>query len=163
TEIDPGSGDALYGVVHDENARFLQGVSGNAGIFSTIGDMARFAAMLACEGDGFLSKDTLEMAVVNRTKGYEDSRGLAFHLASPGSFFGDRFPESAFGHTGFTGTSLAVDGTTGFYVALLTNRVHPTRLNEAILPFRRVFHNRMYQAFALSGESPDDTLKEGSS
>jgi len=153
TETDPDSGEALYGVVHDENARFLQGVSGNAGIFSAIGDMARFAAMLACEGGGFMLKDTLQMAVANRTQGYEDSRGLAFHLASPGSFFGDRFPEASFGHTGFTGTSFAVDGTTGFYVVLLTNRVHPTRRNEAILPFRRTFHNRMYQAFALSGVS----------
>lgn len=56
-------------------------------------------------------------------------------------------PGCSFGHTGFTGTSIAVDPTTGFFAVLLTNRVHPTRENISQLRFRRLFHNAAYSAF----------------
>ncbi|MCL1796622.1 MAG: beta-lactamase family protein [Clostridia bacterium] len=148
TEADPVTGVAWRGTVHDENARFLGGVSGNAGIFSDIRDMARFAFMLAQGGGDYLKPATLRAAIVNRTPGYPERRGLGFQLAGPETFFGDLFPDSAFGHTGFTGTSLAVDPETGFYVVLLTNRVHPTRENVRHLRFRRALHNRMYAALS---------------
>ena len=59
---------------------------------------------------------------------------------------GDLFPVDSFGHTGFTGTSFAIDPHTGFYVILLTNRVHPTRENLKLMRFRRAFHNALYAA-----------------
>ena len=148
TEVDPATGAAWQGVVHDENARFLGGAAGNAGIFSTVRDMAKFAAMLACGGDGFLSPATLRAATVNHTPGCAERRGLSFQLASAGTFFGDLFPEASFGHAGFTGASMAVDPTTGFFAVLLTNRVHPTRDNASHTRFRRIFHNRLYAAFS---------------
>ena len=52
----------------------------------------------------------------------------------------------AFGHTGFTGTSLWIDPDRGIYVVLLTNRVHPTRANTAIQPVRRAFHDAVMRA-----------------
>ena len=147
TEVDSVTGTALCGVVHDENARFLGGVSGNAGVFSDIDDMILFASMLAQEGGGFLSPATLRKAIRNYTPGYDVHRGLGFHLAgTPENFMGDLFPESSFGHTGFTGPSVAVDPETGLYAILLTNRVHPTRENDKHLRFRRCFHNRVYAA-----------------
>jgi CubicO group peptidase (beta-lactamase class C family) len=59
---------------------------------------------------------------------------------------GDLFPAVSFGHTGFTGTSIAVDPETGLYAVLLTNAVHIKRSNPDVQRFRRLFHNRVYAA-----------------
>lgn len=145
TEISRRTGRLICGVVHDENARFLGGVSGNAGVFSNLDDMLRFTSMLAKGGDGYLSPAVLRMAIRNLTPGFDTHRGLGFHLAGvPGNFMGDLFPPESFGHTGFTGVSIAIDPRTGFYVILLTNRVHPSRENIRIMRFRRAFHNALY-------------------
>ncbi len=147
TETDPETGVALAGVVHDENARFLGGVSANAGVFSDLRDMETFAIMLAQGGGGFLSPATLRTALRNRTPGCDQHRGLGFQLGGTwGCFLGELTPPEAFGHTGFTGTSLTVDPGTGFWAVLLTNRVHPSRENLKILRFRRAFHNALYAA-----------------
>lgn len=149
TEIDPATGSALQGVVHDENARFQNGVSANAGIFSCIDDMILFARMLAQAGNGFISPATLRAAVRCHATNGDVRRGLGFHLAgTPMNYMGDLLPECAFGHTGFTGTSLAVDPTTGFYLILLSNRVHPTRENTRLMRFRRTLHNAAYAEFS---------------
>ncbi len=141
----------LEGVVHDENARFLGGVSGNAGVFSNLEDMTRFASMLACggvlDGKSFLSPAVLEAATRCYTPGLNQNRGLGFHLQSTGSFHGDLASPRCFGHTGFTGTSLVVDPDTGLYAVLLSNRVHPTRDNTAFLQTRRLFHNAVFGDF----------------
>lgn len=121
----------LCGTVHDENARFLGGVSGNAGIFCTLSDTVRFAKMLAKSGEGLLLRDTFALALHNYTPGKQENRGLGFQLCSFG-----------YGHTGFTGTSLYVNGDT--FAVLLTNRVHPSRENFALAPFRREFHRRVF-------------------
>ena len=154
TEIDPATGKAIIGVVHDENARLQGGISGNAGVFSDIDDMILFARMLARGGDGFLSPATLTKAIHNYTPGCDVHRGLGFHLAgTPENYIGDLFPACSFGHTGFTGTSFVVDPTTGFFVIMLNNRVHPTRNNNKNGPFRRKFHNALYAEF--SRRNPD--------
>ena len=147
TEVDPTTGVAWRGVVHDENARFLRGVSGNAGVFSTIQDCSRYAAMLAAGGHGILSSEIFQKAIQNYTKGYESHRGLGFHLAgTEGNFLSD-MPENSFGHTGFTGTSIAVEPAGGLTVVLLTNRVHLSRDNLKILRFRRYLHTIVYYHF----------------
>lgn len=148
TEIDRSTGKALCGVVHDENARFLGGISGNAGVFSNIYDMARFTGMLAQGGAGYISRGVLNAAIRNRTPGFDVHRGLGFHLGgTEQNYLGDLFPPESFGHTGFTGTSIAIDPTTGFYAVLLTNRVHPTRDNLKLMRFRRAFHNAVYAKY----------------
>ncbi len=148
TEIDPTTGRMLQGVVHDENARFLGGVSANAGIFSDIQDCVTFAQMLARHGAPLLTKATMDKAIHNYTPGFDVHRGLGFHLGGTEcNYTGDLMPSCSFGHTGFTGTSIAVDPTTGFFAVLLTNRVHPSRENVSQLRFRRLFHNAAYSTF----------------
>lgn len=152
TEVDGETGVAWQGIVHDENARFLRGVSANAGVFSDIQDMIRFAQMLACGGKDYLSRAMLNKAIAFQAGDAEVRRGLGFHLAgTPENFMGDLFPAEAFGHTGFTGTSLAVDPQSGFFVILLSNRVHPTRNNFRLFRFRRRMHNILYAAFTKNG------------
>lgn len=148
TELDPVSGRPWIGVVHDENARFLNGVSGNAGVFMPLEDGIRFASMLGRMGEGFLRRETMEMAIRNYTPGQDAHRGLGFHLAgTPECFFSDRVPERCFGHTGFTGTSLIVEPETGFWVLLLSNRVYPTRASTALFAFRRELHAEAWERF----------------
>lgn len=151
TEVTP-EGECLCGTVHDENARFLGGVSGNAGVFSDLDDMEAFASMLACggrrRGVDFLAPCTLRAATRCYTPGMTQNRGLGFHLSGPGSFHGDLFPPSSYGHTGFTGTSLLVDPESGLYVVLLSNRVHPTRENTRFLHTRRAVHNAAMAEFS---------------
>ncbi len=148
TEVDPESGRPWIGVVHDENARFQNGISGNAGVFMPLCDGIRFAEMLACRGGSYLKPETLADAIRNRTPGQEQHRGLGFHLAgTPDCFFSDAVPSACFGHTGFTGTSLLVEPESGFWVLLLSNRVYPTRESAALFPFRRHLHADAWHAF----------------
>ena len=143
TEQDPQTGKLLQGIVHDENARFLKGISANAGVFSDINDMITFAQMLSLGGNGYLSPAMLETALRNRTPNSKgEYRGLGFNLAgSPKNFLGDLMSPLAYGHTGFTGTSLALDPATGLWMVLLTNRVCPTRNNLKLIRIRALAHN----------------------
>ena len=155
TERDPDTGKAWTGVVHDENARFLGGISGNAGVFMPLCDGIRFAGMLARGGRGFLREDTFSKAIRNYTPGMDQHRGLGFQIAgSPECFFSDAVPETCFGHTGFTGTSLLVEPESGFWVLLLTNRVYPTRESTALFSFRRKLHAEAWRLFhePMTGE-----------
>lgn len=148
TELDPITNRYICGEVHDENARFLNGVSGNAGIFATMDDMKAFAQMLANGGKGYLSNRVFELALSDFTPHCTESRGLGFYLYTPGKPYpgGELFSPGSFGHTGFTGTSLFVDRKTGFYGLLLTNRVHYGRENQKIHAFRRRFYNAVCSA-----------------
>ncbi len=132
------------GEVHDENALFLGGVSGNAGLFSTAGDTAKFALMLARGGDGFLPECVVEAARTDCTPGLSDARGLGFLVRrnrySPA---GDFFSSGSFGHSGYTGTAFYIDPKTSVFGVLLTNRVHFTRANEELLRFRHLFYNNI--------------------
>jgi len=148
TEIDPATGKPLHGIVHDENARFLNGISANAGVFSSLDDMIIFARMLASggkteNGTMYLSPAMLHTALINRTPNSKgEFRCLAFNLAgSPRNFLGDLMGPRTYGHTGFTGTSIAIDPDTGLWVVLLTNRVSPTRENTALVRMRSLIHN----------------------
>lgn len=153
TEVDPETGRPIIGVVHDENARFLRGVSGNAGVFMPLRDGVRFASMLSLMGGGFLNRETMERAIRNYTPGQEEHRGLGFQIAgSPDCFFSTGVPDVCFGHTGFTGTSLLVEPQGGLWVLLLTNRVYPTRESRALFPFRRRLHAETYRFWQESRE-----------
>lgn len=148
TEFCKDLNDYACGTVHDENARFLGGVSGNAGVFSTLDDVIKFCTMLSKNGDGFLSPATFSIAVKSYTPSFSENRGLGFLLTgSKPTFAGDLLSEGSFGHTGFTGGSLVVDKVSGVYAILLTNRVHFGRENDQIIRFRRRFYNSVYGAF----------------
>ncbi len=151
TELSPLHGYYIRGHVHDENAHFLGGVSGNAGVFSTLGDCVRFAQMLSLGGEipygsgrRLFSRRVFDLAVRDYTLGMDESRGLGLQLRPPLpalSAAGDLFAYGSFGHTGFTGTSLYVDADTGIWAVLLTNAVHLGRDKTEFFRVRRLFHN----------------------
>jgi CubicO group peptidase (beta-lactamase class C family) len=151
TEVDTESGKTIIGLCHDENARFFDGVSGHAGLFSNIDDMTKFASMLINEGNykgrQLISRATFKAMIQNYTEGLEENRAWGWtikgRILSSG---GDIISPKAFGHTGFTGTSIWTDIENDVYVILLTNRVHPTRENTSIIRFRRLFHNAVLAA-----------------
>ena len=148
TEVDPDTGKPWIGVVHDENARFLKGISGNAGVFMPLKDGIRFAAMLGSMGGDYLKRETMKAAIRNYTPGQDAHRGLGFQLAgTEGCFFSAAVPENCFGHTGFTGTSLMVEPESGFWALLLTNRVYPTRQSDGLFPFRRNLHAALWAKY----------------
>ncbi len=152
TELHSHCYEHVPGIVHDENARFLNGISGNAGVFSSLADMGRFAAMLSKQGAPLITPRTMEIASVNYTPSLPENRGLGFQLSGPSpTFFGDLFGNGGIGHTGFTGTSIAVDPSTGFWVVYLTNRVYPSRSEGRLTRLRHQIHNAaMAQFLALS-------------
>jgi len=139
-----------WGAVHDENALALGGVSGNAGVFSTAADIAKFAQMYLGNGSyhgvRVLSPATVELATHNFTAGMGDNRGLGWQLKGPNTSFGSLISDRAYGHTGFTGTVLWVDPDRELIVVLLTNRVHETRENQALVELRPRFLNAVVAA-----------------
>lgn len=139
--LDPASiPSSRPGQPDDGNARFLGGVAGNAGLFGTIAGVLGLARAYLEPGVLF-SSDEITMATTDHTPGLEQARGLAWQIASsPGCSAGPALSPSAFGHSGFTGTSLWIDPVRGISMALLSNRNHPGhRLND-LHPFRRRFH-----------------------
>jgi CubicO group peptidase (beta-lactamase class C family) len=134
------------GIVHDEKADSIGGVSGHAGLFSTVTDLAKYASMI--ENDGmyrgkqFLSKAVVQLTRRNFTPHLQLNRGLGWDLKSlhEPSSCGDLFSSLSYGHTGFTGTSLWFDSQIRLHVILLTNRVHFGRLNH-IQRIRSRLHN----------------------
>lgn len=148
TEEDLERGGVLTGVVHDENAWAMEGVSGHAGLFGCALDLARYAQMLLDGGRGpqgrVLSRQSIQLMISPHTEGLNERRGLGWLLQSPRSVSaGEMFSPQAFGHTGFTGTSLWADPTHALIVVLLTNRVHPSRNRGAleIQRLRALVHN----------------------
>jgi uncharacterized protein YbbC (DUF1343 family) len=137
TQYEHGSsGPVLWGVVHDPTSRFMGGVAGHAGLFSTADDISIFAQMLlnggTYNGARILSPLSIEKMTTPQTPpGKMVLRGLGWDISSPfASNRGELFDVGSFGHTGYTGTSLWIDPITKTYVILLTNRVHPNNKGE---------------------------------
>ena len=148
TEVDAWRGRLLTGEVHDENAFALDGVAGHAGTFGTAREVGSFARTIL----GLFQRDTSLVSsstfgrFTTRSQVPGSSRALGWDTMLPTSSCGTRMSAAAIGHTGFTGTSLWVDPTHDIYVAFLTNRVHPTRDNDAILPVRPALHDAILSA-----------------
>jgi beta-glucosidase-like glycosyl hydrolase/CubicO group peptidase (beta-lactamase class C family) len=139
TEDDSWRGRLLHGEVHDENAFALGGVAPLAGLFGTAPDLARFAQMLlnggVWDGRRIVSRQAVER-FTRRVGIAGSSRALGWDTPSTGSSAGTLLSPRSFGHTGFTGTSIWIDPERRLFVILLTNRVHPTRDNDAHLRLR---------------------------
>lgn len=131
TEILKGTQIPLRGVVHDPTSRYMGGVAGHAGLFSTATDLSKFAEMLLGMGErkGIRIFSPLTVRKFTSPQTPPDQtilRGLGWDIDSPfSSTRGDLFPLGSYGHTGFTGTSMWMDPYTDSYVILLTNSVHP--------------------------------------
>ncbi len=153
TEIDATRG-LIHGVVHDEKAYGIGGVAGHAGLFSNVNDMlSYFNAFINYK---ILSRKTFNLMVkpqneylggifangwmvkLPRKKDASESFGYSY-------FMGDYSDYCTIGHTGFTGTSVCIDYKNRIIAVLLTNRVYPSRSNDSILKFRRLFHNIVFR------------------
>jgi CubicO group peptidase (beta-lactamase class C family) len=162
TELDTAwRRELVWGTVHDENADAMGGVAGHAGLFSTVVDLSVFARMMlnggvapACTPTGtagepcpvaraedvrLLAPDVVEAFTARHDDG--SSRALGWDTPEGRSSAGDYFTARAYGHTGFTGTSIWIDPELDLWVVLLTNRVHPTRDNQKHVALRRAVHD----------------------
>jgi CubicO group peptidase (beta-lactamase class C family) len=148
TETDPWRGRTLVGEVHDENTWALGGVAGHAGLFGTAGAVGAFARAVlhTLQGTAVLARPETMRRFLERTAVPGSSRALGWDTMLPTSSCGTRLSASAFGHTGFTGTSLWIDPERDLYIVLLTNRVHPTRTgHDRIRTVRRAFHDAVIE------------------
>jgi len=137
-------GKVIVGVVHDENAYAVGGVSGHAGLFSTAEDLARFCRALL--GGKLLSEKTLsEMTRLGQVPFYP-WQGLGWKV-DPWVCGSEGFlpARTAMGHTGWTGTSIWIDRRSGVFVILLANTCHPTRDARDTAALRRMFHDGVAQ------------------
>ncbi len=137
----------VRGVVHDENAYLMGGVSGNAGLFSTASDLARIAQMYlnggAYDGKRIVSQSTLAQFMKRQMIPQNSSRALGWDTPEGETalnFAGPLASPQAIEHTGFTGTSIYIDPERDAFIILLTNRVNPTRENDLISEARPAIH-----------------------
>jgi CubicO group peptidase (beta-lactamase class C family) len=143
----------LIGEVDDDNAWALGGAAGHAGLFGTaasVGAFARHTLQVLGGRTGAFQPDTLRVFVTRRDVA-GSSRALGWDTMLPTSSCGTRMSPHAFGHTGFTGTSLWIDPDRDVYVVLLTNRVHPDGSNNAIQDVRRAVHDAVMTAMTANG------------
>jgi CubicO group peptidase (beta-lactamase class C family) len=125
TELDPSSLTLLRGVVHDENTRALEGVSGHAGLFGSVLEVMKFVTVLL-EGR-VLKLSTVERMTQRIADSETDARAFGWVARHEAWLGGERAPRDAVGHTGFTGTGVWFSLETGQVNVLLTNRVCPSR------------------------------------
>ena len=128
TELAPPRGYPLRGEVHDENAYALGGVAGHAGMFSTAADLSMFAQMMLNGGEyagvRIVSDSTIKLFTRNKVIG---NRALGWAKPDGTGGSGEYLSDAAFGHTGYTGTSLWIDPKRDMFIVLLTNRVHAAK------------------------------------
>ncbi len=139
----------LQGEVHDETASILNGVSGNAGLFSNVLDIRNFLSMIMnggiFEGKQFIKSNTIRL--FTQKNDYSNDRALGWDLKSDkNSSAGNLFSEDSFGHLGYTGCSIWVDPDKNLFVVFLSNRVYPTRYNLKITKIRPALHDAVINA-----------------
>jgi CubicO group peptidase (beta-lactamase class C family) len=138
----------LRGVVHDPTSRFMGGVTGHAGLFSTANDLSVFCQMILDGGRDLFRSETIKLFTSPASPASSpDVRGLGWdiHTRFSGNR-GDLFPiGTSFGHTGFTGTSIWIDPASQTYVIVLANSVHPLR-RAPLTPLRAAIANIVARA-----------------
>lgn len=170
TEIDEYFRDGvIVGTVHDETAAFSAGVQGNAGLFSTAGDLAKFCSMLlnngAYGGTQIISPDVVKTFMTSKSK--NSHRGLGFDKPNTEkperSSTCEEAPACVVGHTGYTGTSFWIDPENKVIYIFLSNRVCPTRNNPAFskVGARAGIHGLLYQSLerVKSGDKDSQPLQ----
>jgi CubicO group peptidase (beta-lactamase class C family) len=129
----------IWGEVHDSNAHAMGGVSGHAGLFGTAGDLVRYARMWLANGRGphgpVLEPALVREAITPQTPPPK-IRGLGWALTGDQGWWGHTLSPRAFGHTGFTGTSIVVDPERDLAIVLLSNAVHLGRDRTGVLSLR---------------------------
>jgi uncharacterized protein YbbC (DUF1343 family)/CubicO group peptidase (beta-lactamase class C family) len=132
-----GTHQVLRGTVQDPTAQRMGGVAGDAGLYSTAGDLAIYAQALI-DRKKLLSPDLIEkMTTPQQPPNAVEVRGLGWDIDSPfSSNRGALLPVGSFGHTGYTGTSIWIDPFTNTYIILLTNTIHPRTANVPVISLR---------------------------
>jgi uncharacterized protein YbbC (DUF1343 family)/CubicO group peptidase (beta-lactamase class C family) len=132
-----GTHQVLRGIVQDPTAQRMGGVAGDAGLYSTAGDLAIYAQALI-DRKRLLSPDLIEkMTTPQQPPNAVEVRGLGWDIDSPfSSNRGALLPVGSFGHTGYTGTSIWIDPFTNTYIILLTNTIHPRTANVPVISLR---------------------------
>lgn len=130
-------GTILDGVVHDPTTRFMGGVAGHAGMFTTARDLGRFAQAMLRGGERggrrILSPLTVAHMTTPQSPPDLPARGLGWDIDSPyASPRGDLLPIGSYGHTGYTGCSVWIDPHSRLWIVLMTNRVHPTTRSSVV-------------------------------
>lgn len=151
TERWPGTNTFVHGVVHDENARAAEGITGHAGLFSTAGDLARLSQEILRGVEGrsrLFPRDVVNEFVRNRNMTPNASRGLGWDVGE--SKWPDGSKTRYIAHNGFTGTYLRIDLDRKVFVVLLSNRCHPTRDNDRLGRVRGKFLEAVWQDLPVS-------------
>lgn len=150
TEVTADRGLA-HGVVHDGKAYRLEGLSGNAGVFSNTEDLSKFVQMILGdgkrEGTRVLSRSTIKNLKKCYTGHLNLRRTLGWFVNDESVSMGDYYGEKCLFHTGFTGTSIYIDFERECGIVLLTNRIHPTRDNPNIAHIRNIVHNLLLRSY----------------
>src|SRR5262252_7700553 len=133
---DPRRGRRLVGEVHDDYAAALGGVAGHAGLFGTASAVGAFARLM-------LRTDDMIRLFTTKSSVPDSSRALGWDTMLPTSSCGTRMSATAFGHVGFTGTSLWIDPARDRYVVLLTNRVCGGGTLAEMREVRRALHDAL--------------------
>lgn len=139
----------IQGEVHDGKAYILNGLSGNAGLFSCAKDVGKFIKMMLNDGSPILKKETVDLLKKNYTKGLNLPRTLGWMYSDKTASCGDLVSETSLYHTGFSGTSIYIDYINKFGLVLLTNRVHPSRDDtQTIFNIRKNIHSQIIKELA---------------
>ncbi|WP_168797613.1 serine hydrolase domain-containing protein [Neolewinella litorea] len=161
--------DTLHGVVHDEGAALMNGVSANAGLFSTAEDLAKLYQMLmnggTYQGRRYLTEEAVQEFTRYQYPEEGSHRGLGFdkpllqYDAATSSVAKDASPAS-FGHSGYTGTFVWADPEYDLLYIFLSNRVHPSRNRRGIyeLSIRPRIHEMIY-SFIKRNDSEDEARR----
>jgi hypothetical protein len=145
TEKNEERSGLVHGYVHDENAFAMGGVSGHAGLFANARDVAKLGVMMLARGRSVLPPQVAVAALQPQAE-VGSARLVGFDVLEKGGIGGAHVAPGSFGHTGFTGTSLLCDPMRDLCIVLLTNRVHPTRVNDAIKGLRQRVHDCVLSA-----------------
>jgi CubicO group peptidase (beta-lactamase class C family) len=149
TEKCPWRNRVLSGEVHDENAYAMGGVAGQSGLFGTADAVHRLLTALVDMHSGGAVDQLLPAELLQQAFARCPAcrRGLGFDCPDRvGSSSGSRFSPESVGHLGYTGTSFWVDLKRRIMVILLSNRIHPSRTNDAIKSFRPLLHDTIMAA-----------------
>jgi len=147
----------VHGVVHDENAFIMGGVSGHAGLFSNTYDIANYAQSMLNFGlyNGKRVFSSRSISKFTKRQNMPISSDFALGWDTPSrkgnSTAGDLFSKNSYGHLGFTGTSLWIDPDQQIIVILLTNRIHPSRNKTGMYELRKFFHNEVMKTIKNKG------------
>jgi CubicO group peptidase (beta-lactamase class C family) len=124
SRIAPTEARVARGEVHDRNASALGSVAGHAGLFATAGDLATFAQVMLDNGTAGGKRLFADSTVAEFTRPGAGWRGLGWETCYGGGSCGHHLSPRAFGHTGFTGTSMWIDPERDLFVIVLTNWIH---------------------------------------